>query len=108
MSTPNRARRMTETCTITRNPSAGNTGITTVATDLPCTPAYPVDETAMRMWELATTARMFEISAADSPGVRDGDLVALDGKTYLIKGRQRWPVRPRRAALLHLVMELQT
>lgn len=103
-----RAARMTQTCDVTRNPAAGGSGVTAVVTDLACTNAWPADENSKRRWDLATTYRMFEMAAANNDDVRDKDVLTIGGKTYLVRGVQRWPSsRNGRPVLMHLILELQ-
>lgn len=99
--------RFTQTCDITRNPTAGSTGVTAVVSNLDCTVLYPADEKAMRLYNLGSTVRKFTLFTAVHNGVQDGDIVTIGDKTYSIEGSQLWPSRNGRSAFLAMVVELQ-
>ncbi len=108
MSAHGRARRLTQTCDVTRNPAAGGSGVTAVVSGLACSQVWPADENSKRRWDLATTYRMFEVITAANDGIRDKDVLTIGARTYLVRGKQKWtPSRNGRSPLMRMVLELQ-
>lgn len=96
------------TAEISAPAGVGSTGSTAVSPALSCTRVWPVDESAKQRWELASIVRMYECVTADSDQVRDRQTAVIDGRTYLIRGVQRWqPSRNGREPLLRLLLEWQ-
>ena len=91
---------------MTRNPTAGSTGVASVASAVPCTPAYPADDRAAAVWALATTERKF-VLYCEQTAVRDGDIVTVGGDSYQVKGKQAWHARGSRLAFDALLIEKQ-
>ena len=101
------ARRMTAVCQIVRNPSVTGTGITTVASELACTPPLPPG--GMSKWgqfaEMATDYELFEMTTAHNPDVQRFDVVLIDGQALTISKMLRYPARGFAAGYLYLLVE---
>ena len=80
---------MTEACTITRNPSVGGSGITAVASDLACTPAYPSN---LKHWNLLSTDfKPFDIYLdTTDDAIQQDDILTMNGKAYTIAEINVW------------------
>lgn len=102
MPSPARKRRRSTTCTITRKPAAGQTGVTNVVTGLNCTPPYPATPEA---WELATAYNGWEIVTDDSSLIKDKDvLTTAAGQVFTIERQKRYPATGRRDGFCHLLL----
>ena len=97
-----RQRRMTERCDITRNPGSGKTGVVTVLSHWPCTPAFPTNG---RRWHMATGYEGWELQAIGSELVQDEDILTVAGISYTIQRRKLYPGRGGRPSLLDILME---
>ena len=76
--------------TITRNPTAGQTGLTTVAQDVPCSRVYPAN---MRKWNanFATDFVGHEAYLNTEKNVKPEDVLELDSQSYTVKMVNSWP-----------------
>ena len=74
---------------ITRNPTAAETGITQVATNVPCSTIYPADR---RKWDvdLATEFTWHEAFLETAAAVQTEDVLAVNGRSLTIKKVNRW------------------
>lgn len=102
MPSPAAKRRRSTTCTITRNPTAGETGVTNIVTDLACTPPYPATPQA---WALATAFNGWEIVTNDNADIKDKQVVTMaSGQVFTIERNKRWPATGRRAGFVQLLL----
>lgn len=102
MARPTVQRRRSTTCTITRNPTAGETGVTVIVSDLACSPPYPATP---KDWELATGFNGWEIVTDDADGIKDKHVVTMaSGKVFTIERNKRWPGNERRDGFIHLLL----
>ncbi len=102
MASPAAKRRRSTTCTITRNPTAGETGITTIVSNLPCTPPYPANREA---WELAVSYNSWEIVTNDTALIEDQHVLTMSsGQVFTIERNRRWPGNGRKTGFVHLLV----
>lgn len=99
-----RETRHSRTCTVTRPPATGSTGITVVASQLPCSPPWPARPALRVVPELATILELYEMTS-DAADFRSDDSLTLDdGTRFKIKSANRWegsrPGRPPFYALI--------
>lgn len=104
----NRTRRLTHTCTITRRPNVGQSGVTTVAQGLACSQPYPASSDTRRDPQLASITNLFEMVTANA-AIDDEDILTLDGETervFHIRRAQEWQsARRDRRTFFFLVVE---
>ena len=102
MRSPAAKLRRSTTCTISRNPTAGETGVTVIVSDLACTPPYPATP---QQWDMATAFNGWEIVTDDASGVKDEQVVTMaSGQVFTIKRNKRWSGNSRRSGFIHLLL----
>lgn len=79
------------TCTVTRPPATGESGITTVAANLPCSNPWPAGKEAREIPDLATIVELYEMTTDEATFAND-DTLAMDddGTQFKIKRALRW------------------
>ena len=90
---------------ITRNPVAGQTGLTTIAEDVPCTKVYPANA---RDWlaNFGTDVIGHELYIQTEASVKAEDIITIDGKSYTIKRCNVWPaIMPYALPKIHLYVQ---
>ena len=92
-----------QTCTITKNPSAGSTGVSDVATDLACTSPYPVQMGNMQEVVNATIYDMMNIITDYNEAVAPGQLLAWGARLFTIKRVAHW--HSKQGSFMSLFME---
>jgi len=102
MPSPRARRRRSTTCAITRNPAAGQTGITSVILSLNCTPPYPASP---EQWELGVAFNGWEIQTDDSALIKDKDvLTTAAGQVFTVERQKRYPAHNGRDGFCYLLL----
>ncbi len=95
-------------CTITRKPTAGQTGTLTIATGLICSNPAPPNQNAVNHFQLATTFKQYELFTDKQDDVQKDDIVTLNGITYEItQPPMRWNMR-NKDPFMSLIMQERT
>ncbi len=92
-----------QTCNVTKNPSAGSTGVAAVVTGLACTAPFPVQMGNMQVIVNATTYDMMNIIADYNEAVAPGQLLAWGAREFTIKRVAPW--HSRQGSFLSIFME---
>ncbi len=87
---PIRDARHHRTCTVTRPPTAGQSGITTVVANLPCSNPWPASKATREIPLLATIVELYEATADEAQFKNDDTITMDDGTIFKIKMAQRW------------------
>lgn len=78
------------TCTVTRPPATGESGVTNVATNLPCSNAWPAGRETRAIPEMATIAELYEMTSNTAAFENEDTLTLDDGTVFKIKRAQPW------------------
>ena len=95
-----------QTCTISRNATAGSSGAPSVIeSSLSCTPVYPAGRP---WWSMAVEFYPYEIYTAFVESLRANDILTIDGKLYFVREVSSWKsnlVRRAGGQYLRLLLE---
>ena len=106
MTHPNRRRKLSRTCTVTRAPATGETGVTAVAAALPCTNPFPASRETRSRPELAHIYELWEIVATYVAAENNDTLTLDDGQVFSIVKANPWlPATTKTGNLTHFVLE---
>lgn len=104
--TPNRRRKLSRTCDITRAPATGESGVTSVATGLACTNPFPASRETRSRPELADVVDPWEIVGDDVAAENHDTLTLDDGRVFnIIKANPWLAVSSRHGNLTHFILE---
>lgn len=78
------------TCSVTRPPATGESGITTVAAALPCSNPWPAGRETRLLPELATIVELFEMTSHEAAYKNDDTLTLDDGSQFKVKRALPW------------------
>lgn len=81
--------RLTQTCTVTRQPATGETGETVIATDLACSYPYPAGKQTRERPDMATKVNIFEILTAEA-AINNDDKITVNGRIFDIIDAKKW------------------
>ena len=79
------------TCTITRPPATGESGITNVAVNLPCSNTWPAGRETRELPDLATIVELYEMTTDEATYQNDDTLTMDDdGTEFKVKRAMPW------------------
>ena len=95
------------TCTVTRPPATGESGITTVAANLPCSNPWPAGKEAREIPDLATIVELYEMTTNTATYLNDDTLTMDDDSIqFKVKRAMKWESSsPTRPAFYFLILE---
>lgn len=77
-------------CIVTRPPATGESGVTTVASDLPCSTPWPAGKDTRALPNMETIVELFEMTSNNAAFENDDTLTLDDGTVFKIKRAQPW------------------
>ncbi len=97
------------TCTVTRPPATGESGITNVATDLPCSNPWPAGKEAREIPGLASIVELYEMTANRAVFQNDDTVTMDDVTVFKIKRAMPWvSSKATQAKFYFLVLEKES
>jgi hypothetical protein len=98
-----RADALSTTCTISRNPSVGETAVTQIATGLPCMPVYPAGSGQQFAHSVQYDKLETIIQYVD--GIQQEDVFECGDELYTIAHVNKWPLMD--GNVLQVVLEVR-
>lgn len=78
------------TCTVTQPPATGEVGVTTIASNLPCSNPWPASKATRELPDLASIVELFEMTADSAAFAFDQTVTLDDGREFKIKRAMPW------------------
>ena len=100
-----REARHKRSCTVTRPPATGESGVVIVASDLPCSNPWPAGKETRALPDMATIVALYEMSSDEAAFENEDTLTLDDGTIFKIKRAQPWRSSSNRSPFFMLIVE---